>query len=1123
MPINSSSIPALRAARAAKRRRRAEGGAVFPEDIKRVHIRSDAPAGADESAMAGRTSTVPSWGMTSAFGTLSPGEEAMSTQELGDSQSSNFISKAGSVIGGIAKGLFYDFPKNMIDRSVQNPQPGLRREDFTDIPPDTSPDPRSAFGGVGVDVPKVGWQPVDPMVGSSLEAAGNMAGVSAPFIQKNALGIFGGRLAQTADHAALARAEKMSLEGVAPEVIWKDTGWFKGADDKWRFEIDDSASGYKRIYGKGTIDNYPISTPHTVETGAAYQHPDLYAAYPDLEKVPLQFRDLDGARGQYSHNPSSPGDLIPPHEAISLQTPVDRYGANMKQARSTTLHELQHAVQTREGFVPGGSPAEMQELVRATSDARVLRGQMELGSSVEEAAAAFAKAAGRPPHPAATKIAQELPPEDLSRIADNPHEAYRRLSGEVEARNVQTRQDLPDVARANIFPRSTEDVLPDLQTLGRGRPGRATDMSEIDGLLGAERKLAGVSDGRPPTAAAGPAAAPDPAAMGPGGGGTAGVRSLPEAQAAAARWAGERAPLEGLPGPLKIGEDFFVPGPIGKIHDVAEDFMRTVHPDRPYTPPTKYHPIDPEHSQAIAKAYEEMKHTPSDPATKASYDALIDETAKQYDAIKKTGLKIEPVPAGSPDPYAANPRLAAVDVAENNHLWFFPTESGFGTVNKITDNPMLRKTGEKIGDHEMLANDMFRVVHDYFGHLKQGHGFRAAGEDNAWRTHAQMYSDLARPAMTTETRGQNSWVNYGPHGEKNRTASGADTIYADQKVGLMPEWTMRDRGSLPPIMVYHGSPHYFRRANISKIGTGEGNQAYGHGLYFAGHEPVSEWYRWQLATRQDPLLRKYKIEDVGHVIGAHLSDAGGDAAKLAHEYALLRDRLIAGGETDKATKNMIKDYDQRIRYLNDPERATGYMYQFGMDVPPEKLLDYDLPFSSQSQHVQGRVGPELEEGVKHQIESIRKTLDKGGRGDPASKYFRRMFPGERANLEGRLLMLEQTGATSFPGKEIYKRMGLPAKDETEGAVKASKRLLGMDIPGLRYADAGSRAPGQRGSHNYVMFGDNMLRLLRQYGVVGIPAAGVLAADGEERRARGGRVAMDVARKVRASKHRPKLA
>ena len=66
----------------------------------------------------------------------------------------------------------------------------------------------------------------------------------------------------------------------------------------------------------------------------------------------------------------------------------------------------------------------------------------------------------------------------------------------------------------------------------------------------------------------------------------------------------------------------------------------------------------------------------------------------------------------------------------------------------------------------MLNNDLFRVVHDYFGHLKHGYGFRAAGEDNAWRAHAAMYSPEARPAMTSETRGQNSWVNYGPHGEE---------------------------------------------------------------------------------------------------------------------------------------------------------------------------------------------------------------------------------------------------------------------------------------------------------------------------------------------------------------------
>lgn len=819
MPVNSSSIPALTIARRLRRKKRASGGSIFD------------------------------W---SGVGEAMP-------EHIGRE-------KPMDPLYTVPKSILYDLPKKAIEESQANPLPGLRREDYTDVPADTSPDPRSPLGGIGVAAPRVGWQPVDPMVGSSLEAGMNVMGgtsLSAP-----------------------ARA--------AGEVI--------------------AGAGPVRGVPRGTLDMSPEARAASVGSGAADK--------------------------------------------------------------------------------------------------------------------------------------------------------------------------------------------------------RAASLAAVDDVLDAERRLSGVLH-EPGPAAAAPelAAATDAGPVGPGGGGAAGVRSLPEAQAAAARWAGERAPLEGIPGPLKIGEDYFVPGPIGKIHDVAEDYMRTVHPDRPYTPPAKYYPIDPEHSKAIAQAYEEMKHTPNDPATKASYNALIDETAKQYEAIKKTGLKIEPIPPGAPDPYATNPRLAAVDVAENNHLWFFPTEGGFGTVNKITDNPMLRKTGEKIGDHELLANDMFRIVHDYFGHLKHGHGFRAAGEDNAWRTHAQMYSDIARPAMTTETRGQNSWVNYGPHGEKNRTASGADTVYADQKVGLLPEWVMRDRGSPEPIMVYHGTPHSFDRFNIGKIGAGEGNQAYGHGLYFAGHEPVSEWYRHQLATRSDPLLKKYKLEEVGHVIGAHMSDAGGDAARLAMEYAGLRDRLINGGLTDKATKNMIKDYDRRIAYLNDPERATGHLYQVGMDVDPQRLLDYDMPFVDQSQYVQGRVGPEMEKSVNRQKRAIMATLESGSSGG------RPLLSGARAGLEGRLLSLEQAGHTSFPGKEIYKRMGLPARTESEGNVKASQRLLDMSIPGMRYADAGSRAPGQKGSHNYVMFSDDMLKILRKYGVVGIPAAGVVGADGVEQRAKGGSVnaAMEVARKIRRAK------
>ncbi|HLY88317.1 MAG TPA: hypothetical protein VKQ27_04975 [Acetobacteraceae bacterium] len=680
-------------------------------------------------------------------------------------------------------------------------------------------------------------------------------------------------------------------------------------------------------------------------------------------------------------------------------------------------------------------------------------------------------------------------------LEDQQHPAYQEWSKaqkDYETHREQNGQDSYIAFRPNQLRSPTAAFDPANRSKGMLLGSGATDrraagisaLADVDRVLEKER----ASRGAEPVPAE-PAAAPESGQVGPGGGGAPGGGSLPEAQAAAERRAGGRPTLTGQQGPLKIGEDYFVPGPIGKIHDVAEQYMREAHPDRPYTPPTEYHPLDPEHSKAIAQAYEEMQHTPNDPATRASYDALIKETADQYRAIKKTGLKIEPIPAGMPDPYAANPRLAAKDVADNNHLWFYPTEQGFGTVNKISDNPMLRDTGEKIGDHPMLANDMFRVVHDYFGHLKEGHGFRAAGEDNAWRTHAQMYSDIARPAMTAETRGQNSWVNYGPHGEANRKASAADTVYADQKVGLMPEWTMRDRNSPAPIMVYHGTPHTFDRFDISKIGSGEGNQAYGHGLYFAGHEPVSEWYRHQLATRQDPLLKKYGLEEVGHVIGSHLSDAGGDAAKLAAQYAQNRDQLMRDGPVqqpayqgwhDKATSNMIDEYGRRIEYLNDPERSKGHLYQAGIHVNPEHLLDYQAPFNQQTGHVQERVDAPMSESVARQREAISRELEKGGRGVVGGRFFRPFTTSQRRDLEGRLMLLEQAGHSVFPGSEIYKRMGLPAKDANEAGVKASQRLRDLGVPGLHYPDAGSRAPGQKGSRNYVMFGDEPIKILRRY-------------------------------------------
>lgn len=137
----------------------------------------------------------------------------------------------------------------------------------------------------------------------------------------------------------------------------------------------------------------------------------------------------------------------------------------------------------------------------------------------------------------------------------------------------------------------------------------------------------------------------------------------------------------------------------------------------------------------------------------------------------------------------AEPALGYVDLINNGRLKVFPTESGFGSLSDITDNPLLTRVG-RVGDLDnATANDAFRVVHDALGHFGPGNPFfRHQGEERAWQAHGRSFSRDALPAATSETRGQNSWVNFGPYGERNRKASGADTTYADQKVGLLPEW-----------------------------------------------------------------------------------------------------------------------------------------------------------------------------------------------------------------------------------------------------------------------------------------------------------------------------------------------
>ena len=251
------------------------------------------------------------------------------------------------------------------------------------------------------------------------------------------------------------------------------------------------------------------------------------------------------------------------------------------------------------------------------------------------------------------------------------------------------------------------------------------------------------------------------------------------------------APLQGLPSKVDVGGRIEEFGTDQRLVDIAKQFVA----DRGflYVPQSKYATVDPARATRLAEAYEKMANNPNDPKVKKAYNALIEETMGQYEALRKKGYKFDFMPE-SGDIYG-NPRNAINDIVQNKRLSIFPTEQGFGGPSAATAseaNPLLMRIGEKWGGKEVTANDVFRAVHDVFGHAKHGVGFRAGGEENAFQAHSRMYSPTALPAVTSETRGQNSWVNYGPYGAFNRTANPALTEYAEQKTGILPSWAWKE-------------------------------------------------------------------------------------------------------------------------------------------------------------------------------------------------------------------------------------------------------------------------------------------------------------------------------------------
>lgn len=225
-----------------------------------------------------------------------------------------------------------------------------------------------------------------------------------------------------------------------------------------------------------------------------------------------------------------------------------------------------------------------------------------------------------------------------------------------------------------------------------------------------------------------------------------------------------------------------------------------------------------------------------------------------------------------------------------------------------------------------------------------------------------------------------------------------------------------------PIRAYHGSPHNFERFDMSKIGSGEGAQAYGHGLYFAENPSVAKSYRDTLADDVRIGGQKYDMYNPLHAATAQVEESGSRTQAIKDiKAAIDRDPGDPSGHFPKILR--ILESDKELPAF----QSSGKMYEVGINADPEHFLDWDKPLSEQHP-------------------TVRSALE-------------RHEPG--ITEEGRTI------------KSL-----LPIEPQV------SAKLNQAGIPGVKYLDQGSRGAGE-GSRNYVVFDDKIVDIIKKYGLAGI--------------------------------------
>jgi len=339
-------------------------------------------------------------------------------------------------------------------------------------------------------------------VARALDMAGWMVGAPAPVAKKLAdgtLGSFAGVRSATADKGALQTAKDALEQGVHPDEVFKKTGWFKGNEGQWKYEIDDSKSGFrpemldvsnyatqkfkdagialdttssggKTTYGlrkwKTDVPVNPSTLPSdlksawdalhgkrdfSVKLPEVLDHPELFESYPRLKNLDVVPDKSFGNSAQFARG--SGNGTIPDRVTIGYDALKDQ---------GTLLHEVQHAIQSIEGFAKGGAPGKQGTDFTTKLEDALRDGHFRYNWLLEKL----------PKTGLLDSEVKEL--ENLHKafvkLPDYYHAAnvqawenYRRLAGEVEANNVDTRLRMDARSRQMVPPWRTEEYPADQQ------------------------------------------------------------------------------------------------------------------------------------------------------------------------------------------------------------------------------------------------------------------------------------------------------------------------------------------------------------------------------------------------------------------------------------------------------------------------------------------------------------------------------------------------------------------------------------------------------------------------------------------------------------------------------------